>query len=137
MKFTSFLTDREKEVSGVWFTITPSEPDEKPLKLRIARITSPAYENALQKLSQPYAVSSSKGKLPINVMNELVCQAASHHILIDWDGLEDEQGAPIPYSQPKAYELLTASTDFMRMVIEFAANVENYRRKAAAETTGN
>lgn len=49
-------------------------------------------------------------------------------ILLDWDGVDDEQGNPIPYSKKAAEKLFTEFPELMQDLRAFAANIANYRK---------
>lgn len=131
-KFSEFTTNQSKEIEGVMVEVPGSD-----LKLKIGRITNPMYETHLRKLSRPYVTSIRKGTIDQKVMEDLMAKAMSHHVLLGWENLQDEKGAPIPYSQGKAYELLSTSRDFFKLVLEYANDMEMFRDHDHEELKGN
>jgi hypothetical protein len=132
MKFSHFVTDQNKEIKGVEVQYPGTD-----LVLIVGRITNPNYENHLSKLTRPHIASIRKRTIDPVLYDNLVAQAMSHHVLLGWKNLEDDNENAIPYSQGKAYELLTSSKDFFRTVQELASDVELFRRDDQQEVKGN
>ena len=77
------------------------------------------------------------GTLEESQMREILIEVEAETILVGWRGLTSA-GAEIPYSVPKAIELL-GRKDFRDRVIEISKTQENYRRQmveGAAEQLG-
>ena len=54
-------------------------------------------------------------------------------ILLGWEGLEDDAGAPIPYSPAKAAACLAESRDLRAIVEGYSERADLYRREAASD----
>ena len=119
MKISAFKTDDKLETSGVWV-------DVADLRLRIARMNNPQYEACFRKLSRPHVDGIAAGLTDLTLIEDLMKQAMSQTILLDWDNLQDEDGKAIVYSKEKALELLRTVPDFYRMVLRQAQDREKY-----------
>ena len=132
MKFKSFVTNKQKELEGVWVQVPGSD-----LELKVARMTNPHYETFLRKVCAPFRSLIQQNKMPTERMNALMMQAVSHHVLLDWKNLEADDGTQIPYSQAKALELMSQSNDFFKLVIDFANDADLYRDEESEALKGN
>lgn len=127
MKISKFATDLELEESGVWVDIGEGA------RLRVARVGNPRYRKRLRELLAPHKRLVRIDKLPEDLSDELVIKAFAETILLDWEGLEDDNGEPIEYSVEHAIELLTGLRDFRMMVAEIANEQEAFRREEQKE----
>ena len=119
----SYGTNKVLESEGVWITV------DATTKLKVARAGNQAYFNALQDLVKKAGYSQfqiSKGKIPNEVMADIVLQAIGQSVLVDWEGVEDE-GKAVKYSHDNAYALLKKYPDFADDVMSIANNVSNFQ----------
>jgi hypothetical protein len=132
-KLSGIKTDPTKETSGVWF------PVGNGARVLVARITSPKYEEYLRKLGKPYGRAIRAGQIDNEAIEEITKKALAKHILLGWEGLENEDGTPIEYSLETAYKILTDPEykDFYRMILDFAQDAEAFRNDAREEAAGN
>lgn len=130
MKLSRFTTDSTLELNGVWVDIGEGA------KLLVARVGNPRYRERLRALMKPYKRQIRTDTLPEDLSEDMVLRAFSETILLGWEGLEDDNGAAVPYSREKAYELLRDLRDFRAMVAEIAQEQEAYRA-VEAEAEGN
>lgn len=126
----AFVTNREKEVSGVKIPIAEG------VSITVARFNNPKMEEHLQRLGKPYARSIKAGQFSNTEMRKLMAKAMSHHVLLGWEGFE-EDGAPLTYSAENAERLLNQSRDFFDLVFEAANEQQNFREDAIEEASGN
>ncbi len=119
------------EQEGVWV-------DAGGLKLRIARMGNPKYNEYARQLGKPHAMQIRHGAGDAaKVLEDVIKKAMARHVLLGWENLEDDAGSPIPYSEAKAMELLTGFPDFYRMVLEFAQEAEHFKRQSREDAKGN
>lgn len=130
MKISRFATDLGLEEEGVWVDIGEGA------QLKVARVGNPRYRSRVRELSKPYKRQIRADILPEDMSDEIVLRAFSETILLDWKGIEDDNGEPIPYSHENAYELLKGLRDFRTLVADVAQEQETFRR-VEAEEEGN
>ena len=130
MKISNFKTDRTRETQGVWVDIGDGA------RLLIARLNNEHYKQVFLHVSRPYKAQVRTGTMQEDLAEDLLCQCYSKAILLNWEGLQDDGGNEIPYSEEKAYELLKALPDFRALVEDFATTRELYR-KEELEQAGN
>jgi hypothetical protein len=129
MKISAFRTDRTRENQGVWVEIGDGA------KLKIARLNNERYKQAFLEHSKPYKVQVRTGTMSEELAGRILRDCFADAILLDWEGLQDDDGNAIEYSRERAAELL-AIPDFMSMVEDFASSRELYKREAE-EQAGN
>ena len=66
-------------------------------------------------------------------------EAMAKHVVLDWRGLEDDEGQPIDYSWQKALEIFgdPDCQDIYSVISEVAANQANFRKDEEEESLGN
>jgi len=129
MKISAFKTDRAREREGVWVDIGDGA------RVLIARLNNERHKQTFLEVAKPYKVQLRNGTLQEDVAARLLRQCYSKAILLGWEGMQDDEGNDIPYSEEKAEEFL-AIPDFMSMVEEYASSRELYRREEQ-EQAGN
>lgn len=129
MKISAFKTDRTRETQGVWVPIGDGA------RLLIARLNNEHYKQVFLNVSRPFKTQVRTGTINEEQAEEILRECYSKAILLGWDGLQDDEGNDIPYSQEKAYELLGIA-DFRALVEDLASTRELYR-KEDLEQAGN
>ena len=139
MKITDLFakTDSSLEKSGVWHDIPSDVPGEPPLRLLVARINNPNAVKLYRELHKPYArLEKSKGYLPESIANEIMAELLSRTVLLDWENLEDANGA-VPYSQQAAKRLLLDNRGFRDAVSDLANQESAYVADQQEAIDGN
>lgn len=122
-----YATDETLETEGVWVEIG------ERARILVARAGNPKHEKLVRELRKPHERRFRDGKLPDDLATKLAVEAIARTILLGWEGLEDENGEPMPYSVEKARELLTELKDFRTEVAEIATEAEMYRKESLTE----
>lgn len=127
-----FATDAAAEEEGVWVEIGEGAD------LLIARFGNKNHERVLDRLRKPYRnILRTGGEIPKSRAEAIVIEAAAEALLLDWRGLEDDSGKPIPYSREMAITLMTDLKDFRNQVAAIAMEAETYRASALAAAAKN
>lgn len=122
MKLSDIKIDAGKLEQGDWVS---DIPDMGELRLKVRGIGNSDFRKMQARLieAEPrqYKVS---GRLPPERQDAITAQCLLHTVLIDWDGLRDEAGQPLPYTQDLARDLLT-QPEYKRFrdAVTWAANV--------------
>lgn len=124
MKLSSFAQDVTKAEQGVWIDIGDG------CRVKVARTGSAQSNKVLAAVSKPFKQSLNSGAAPDSLVERLYAEHASKAILLGWEGLQDDQGADIPYSQSKAFEILSNPMyrDFKDNVFDLARQQETFRK---------
>ena len=104
---------------GVWKEYSGAE-------LKIARAGSVEFMRAKEKLERPYRKKIEKGALSIDVSRELNLKALAQTILVDWKGVEDEDGKAVPYSEEIGIQAMSDDPDMLEFVMDVALDNENF-----------
>ncbi len=140
MKLSKFKTDTAAAEGGVWVTMSGD------FEIKIARSNSSKFQTFFQKHARGkgrrFLKGAAKGSLDsesIEALKPVMKEAAARCLIVDWRGLEEEDGTDIPYSEAKAVEILIdpAYEDLFNDVLEAAQDQELYRAKEDASDAGN
>lgn len=153
VSITRFQSNRQAELGGVWVTA------EAGLRLCVARMNNPKYVAKLRELTLPYQEqlrqatkryrkdgekrADKKDDLAPELLEELMMQAASETILLDWQNLAEPDPedpsklVPVPYSSEKALEYFKKYRDFWLMVLEISNDEALYRESTLEDSKGN
>lgn len=107
------------------------------MRVKVAPIGSRSYDEEIQRLTRPQLRRRRAGDLEQSDLTDLSMRAAAKHVLVDWDGLEDEHGAAVEYSPEKALQLFRANYRFYRDVMGFAGEVQAEEEELEEETAKN
>lgn len=130
MKLSELAIDVEVAVEGRWETFVLG------VEFKVARANNANYieEQAvfIAAIKRGETESSDSG-------TDMVHTIASKTLLLDWRGLEDEEGNAIPYSVEMALVFLTDPqyADIASFVYGIAGNKELFRKAATMEMAGN
>jgi len=130
MKLSEFKTP-DDAVSGRWFDVGEG------LRLKIARAGHQRFEDCVHELMRPYTKKRRQGKVKQSVINEVTQKAMARTILLGWENLLDEDGKEIPYSEQKAYEILSQFHDFFKLVERYSAVFSEEELELEEDAEGN
>lgn len=127
-----YETDPVAEEEGVWVDIGEGA------EVKVARLNNPRHKKALERLRKPYRNILRAGRdLPDEVSDKIAIQGMAEAILLDWRGIEHNDGSEIAYSQEKAKEILTELKDFRDTVAFLAMEAETFRKEALENAAKN
>jgi len=128
-------TDLKKEVEGIWDTYPGTD-----FRCRIARSGNQNFEQHSKRLRKNAKIKrAAAGELTDKESKLAIAPAVAEFVLLDWEGLEDDDGNQIPYSVTKAVELLSdrAMDDFYNWVLKTSNNGEKFKHDLEEESLGN
>ena len=127
-----FATDASAEEEGVWVDIGEGAA------LKIARFGNKRHEQVLDRLRKPYRnILRTGGEIPKDRAETIVIEAMAEALLLDWRGLEDDDGKAIAHDKDTAVGLLTDLKDFRNQVAAIAMEAETYRASALEAAAKN
>ena len=129
MKLSEMQNNPEVETEGVWQNYGGG------LRVKIARMSNPKYEEYLREQTKPHMRRLRSGNLENDVIEEITQKAMARYILLNWEGLKDENDQEIPYSEKKAFELLSDPKykDFYRDISDMSQDRSLFRSQALEE----
>ena len=134
MILADIAVDPAKEKGGVWIDIGDGG------KLLIARYDNPNFVRLFNELRKPHMRLAQSGKLSEEKAAEILAEALSQAVLLDWRGIQLAAGeTDIPYSQKKAFEILKDPIykQFRQIVIELATEESHFRQEQIEESSKN
>jgi len=132
MKINKLKINPEKSDGGVWIDWYDGA------RLKIARLNNPKHVKISQKLTKPYNnIRHNGGQIPNDKQIEIAAECLGRAVLLDWEGLEDDDGKQIPYSEEVSITLIKEIPDLADIVTQEAANNENFRIEALESASKN
>lgn len=127
--------DPKLVTEGVWIDETDG------LRLLIARWNNKNYRKFLRGLATTPKSKLDRFKLNLDVVDERNKEAVARHILLGWEGLEENQpdGSPVevPYSVEKALECFDQYPEFYDMIVEYSQDISLFKEAKEEEAAGN
>lgn len=134
MNLKDWITDAKLEEDGVWELVAPEHDDKA--RILIARMGNPKYQQRFAELLEPHLPLLREGKLERSVTNDLGIQAMGEHVLLSWEGIE-EDGVKLEPTLENRLRALRESRDFLALVSARASDRAKYRRRAVEDASGN
>lgn len=140
VKLSQLKTDPDLEVDGVWV------PWIEGVNLRIARTANSKLIAWYRQETQPYVdAARAKGEeeedaVPDDVSKKLTQEGLARFVLVDWTGIENDDGSVLEYSPAKAEELFNTpglGDELMVFVMRAAKIRANYCNKVLEDSLGN
>jgi hypothetical protein len=104
MKLSDITLDSERQEKGAW---VEEIPELEGLKLLVRGINNTDWRRLQAKLIE--AIPRKKrmsGRIDTDEQDRIQSTCLLSACLLDWDGLEDDDGKPIPYEKDMARKLL-------------------------------
>ncbi len=104
MKLNDMAVDPERQENGAW---VDDIPEMEGLKLKVRGSNNADWRRLQSRLIE--AVPRKKrigGRLDPDEQDRIMSSCLLNCCLLDWEGLEDDDGKPLPYSKPMAQKLL-------------------------------
>jgi len=98
MKLSAIRADLDKELQGAWV------PYAGDIVLKIARWNNERCQEVYRRLLDERKVLLGAKELTDEQRIDVQKEVAAQTILVDWKGVEDDDGQPIPYSSDTALE---------------------------------
>jgi len=120
MKITDVKVDVDKENAGDWVQ-SPQFPE---LWVKVRSIHNADFRRAMQEETRKTRRKYGKQPVPVDVEEKVMGRAIVDHILLDIQGLEDENDDPIEYDREFGLKIMTdpAYRNLSDLVV-WAANI--------------
>lgn len=126
-----FSTDENKEEGGVTVDFGDG------VKITIRRVKSKKSMEVRKDLERPFVDQIRRGPLPDAVAEEMLVNQIARGIIADWEGVELEEGVPLPYTAKNAYDVLKALPELRDSILQISIDAENYRLKVEEAAVEN
>jgi hypothetical protein len=120
------------EVEGVWHDLAEG------VRIKVARAGNPrAEELSVKKILA--AREQGGGSISPEQLKRIGREVMAEAILVDWSGVTDEAGIPVPYSKEKALEFLSDPElhDLEKTVDQLSGQRRHYALKVEEAARGN
>ena len=133
MKLGDIKNNTTTEVEGVWMAYGGG------MEIKLARMSNPKFEEYLRKLLRPFRSKVADNSIADDTIEEMTNKALARYVLLNWKGLEDDEGTEVPYSEKKALELLSDKDfrDFNKDVQRMSMDRTAYRQEGIDDESGN
>ena len=88
-----------------------------------------AYEKALEAVMRPYRRQIRQNMLEEGKAQELEAIAYARGVIIDWEGVTDEEGNALEFTEANAIKLFADLPDLFSEVKQQATDLSNFRRE--------
>jgi len=112
-------------------------PGDAKVWLRRAGGQNTDYEKALEKVMKPYRRQIQQGMLDEDKSRELEARVYARGVIIDWDGVTDEQGNELDCTEENIVKLFTDLPDLFVELKQQATDLSNFRREQTGEDAKN
>lgn len=129
--FARFKTNRTAEEDGKWIDLGGG------LKVKIRRFLAKKSAEVRDELEKPYRARGGKVTIPPDVLKDITYQHIAKGILVDWEGVFDNDGSEIKYTADTAYKLMTELPDLATIIVQEAIDFDNFKDEEKKETAGN
>lgn len=132
-KIGSIKTDGGAERDGVWATYPGTD-----IKVKVARFGNPTFEADSREFRRLAKQAKDGVELTERESKDAVAPAVARHLIKDWQNIEDDDGAQIPFSIAKAEELLKTPElhDFYDWVVRTSRDADRFRKADVAGVAG-
>ena len=131
-----YITDRNIESeTGVWIKF----PQGRKFCILRAGGANKKFSRALQKAVKPYRRQLEKNTLDPDVADKLFQSVYARHVVIDWDGINDEDGTPVPCTPENIEAFFEAFPEIFKELSDAAGDMATFSEetlKEAAEVLG-
>ena len=127
---STFKTNEEKEVEGVWETL------DTGCEVKVARWGNARMNEYYQRFPRVVRQRIDSGQVSDDRSAEILAEVMANTILLDWKGMADE-GKPLKYSADNAQMALFKYKDFRVVVTEIAQDFKLFHDESVEDTVGN
>lgn len=137
MKITDLKLNLEQVDNGIWVS---DIPELEGVSFLVRGTESQAYQRAMRKALQ--GVGRKARMAAINdptKYEDLTNRLIAEHLLLDWKGVDDDDGKAIPFDRALATTLMTSReyTPFRRAVLYAVERVDTNTAETKEEILGN
>lgn len=136
--YKTFKTDPSLETSGVDLNYGANESGEQII-IRIARAggANKAYEKALANKIRPIKRQIQTGTVAEATLKEIMREVYAETVILGWEGVEDENGDPLPFTSENAKKLFVDLPDLFSDIQGQAQEIAIFRTDVMDETVKN
>lgn len=139
--YANYATDKNLEVSGIFFEAGEIKEGDKvlPIRFRIARAggANDAFAKALERESKPFKRAIQTKTLSNKQANDIYLKAFIATVLLGWENVRDRQGQELAFTPENATTLLNDLPDLFNDLREAAGDAALFREDELEHDLGN
>lgn len=121
--FGAYDTDADLETGkGVWLKF----PGKRRIRILRAGGANRAFGRRYAALTKPYRREMDQDMLDPDISERIMRQLYAEHVVVDWEGITDKDGATIPYSREAGIAFFTAFPEVLKDVIHYATEAATF-----------
>lgn len=126
--FKQFKTNGNLEISGVDLNYGDNDSGN-PILIKVARAggANKNFQRVLQELSRPHKRAIATDSINPDVSEAIMRKVYARTVVLGWEGVEDEQGNPIPFNVENAEQLFADLPDLFADLREQANSIAIFR----------
>lgn len=110
----------DKTHEGTWTTFEGS-------RFKIAHSGNVKFQRSLSRLQLPHRKKIDKGTIDPQTSKEIVCEAMSEGLVLDWENVKASDGSDVKFSKENCKISLLNHDDLREFVQEFSSDLENFK----------
>jgi len=138
MKLSNLTVDVNAIENGTWVGDIPNLPG---VRFLVAGMESKAYKKAFSHSLRTNTTRRERasGNLDVDRIGEIQRHLAAKHCLLGWEGVDDDEGNPVPFTAELARTLMTEARylPFQQGVFYAIGLVDSGDAEFLEETLGN
>jgi hypothetical protein len=136
--YQQFRTDPDIEIKGIILQYGKNSKDV-PIEIRIARAGggNQRYLKALEKRTKPFRRQIQSDTLDRDIQREVLIEVYADTVVLGWSGVEDEKGAPLPFTRENVIKLFNDLPDLFNDVMDMSVKATLFRSEMQESQSGN
>lgn len=136
--YKTFKTDENIERTGVVLEYGLNSKGQ-PIQIRIARAggNNARYNKTLEVKTKPYRRQIQNETLDDVIGRRVFREVYAEAVILGWDGVEDAEGNPMPFTKDNCIKLLTDLPDLFDDIREQAQKAALFRAEILENDAGN
>lgn len=129
--YSQFETDTSLEREGLWLEYGTNS-QKQPIEIKIARAggSNETYLKKLEFRLKPHKRLIQNDASEMRpIIEKVVREVYAETVILDWRGVEDRTGNPMPFSKENALKLLTDLPDLYADILEQSTKAALFRKE--------
>lgn len=125
----NYITDPELETEGVWLKF----PGDRKICIRRAGGANKRYLRLAQTAIKPFKRQIERGTMDPGETDRVMREVYAKSIVSDWEGIDDENGAPVPCTVENIVAFFNAFPEIFAEVLEYAGEMATFAEREIEE----
>lgn len=127
----AYITNPEAEsVDGAWIHF----PGGRSFLILRAGGSNEKFERVFQNNLKPYKRQSDAGTLPRETSNTIMYKTVAQSVLIDWQGIDNDDGQSVPYNPKVGVEFFEAFPEVYTELFAYATDRATFLQSRLEDT---